>query len=465
MLQLPNELLFRIADFTCKADLPSLRATCKHLEQLTRKRFAAAYITAARSPASFAGLDQLDRIVSRSHSSAVIQGWMAVGDVPVHLGFEGFETPLREIFQKMTQHACGLDIGIVLPTGSEQSHYCGDDLGKHNRTMNFGIMMLGALPNLSHVRSFSIDARHSSENGSMLVLDLRRVVQGVLSSQAPAKELHVIDCTISNAELRSLTKSVSNPGWHLDFEDILFRTHSDRLFRTHNDYRNLFVHHLQEALLHWSQGLHSCRLTNLRSYENGSKLIKDFEATGIDNIREIRELQPRLIIKFLIAQVNFPHAREIGPTTIAKWMKVMETASPPITEAGQSAYIAEHGENEDDPILEFAYRRGRGRPVREVKRRRNKKRNAARKKRAQKGARGEDEVEDEVEGEAGDDESELTGFSNNHGHINGYEEGGPLPTRDDCISLLDDAEQTVLEPSATTSPSLTSRMDKEETGE
>ncbi|THZ03716.1 hypothetical protein D6C95_03619 [Aureobasidium pullulans] len=172
MLQLPNELLFRIADFTCKADLPSLRATCKHLEQLTRKRFAAAYITADRSPASFTGLDQLDHIVSHPYSSAVIQGWMAVGDVPVHSGFEGFETPL-----------------------------------------------------------------------------------------------------------------LSNPGWHLDFEDILFRTHSDRLFRTHND-RNLFVHHLQKALLHWSQGLHSCRLTNLRSYENGSKLIKDFEATGIDNIRE-----------------------------------------------------------------------------------------------------------------------------------------------------------------------------------
>ncbi|TIA57503.1 hypothetical protein D6C77_06123 [Aureobasidium pullulans] len=197
---------------------------------------------------------------------------------------------------------------------------------------------------------------------------------------------------------------------------------------------------------------------------------------------EIRELQPRLIIKFLIAQVNFPHAREIGATTIAKWMKATDTghsdnklnklsgpilrhlcaaASPPIIEAEQSAYIAEHGENEDDPVLEFAYRRGRGRPVREMKRRRNKKRNAARKKRVKKEARG----KDEVEGEAGDDEAELTGFSNNHGHINGYEEGGPLPTRDDCISLLDDAEQTVLEPSATTSPSLTSRMDKEETGE
>ncbi|THZ73669.1 hypothetical protein D6C84_09625 [Aureobasidium pullulans] len=197
---------------------------------------------------------------------------------------------------------------------------------------------------------------------------------------------------------------------------------------------------------------------------------------------EIRELQPRLIIKFLIAQVNFPHAREIGPTTIAKWMKAMDTghsdnklnkingpilrylcaaASPPITEAEQSAYIAEHGENQDEPVLEFAYRRGRGRPVREMKRRRNKKRNAARKKRVKKEARG----EDEVKSEAGDDESELTGFSNNHGHEDGYEEGGPLPTRDDCISLLDDAEQTVLEPSATTSPSLTSRMDKEETGE
>ncbi|THZ00956.1 hypothetical protein D6C92_01495 [Aureobasidium pullulans] len=328
MLQLPNELLFRIADFTRKADLPSLRATCKHLEQLTRKRFAAAYITAARSPASFAGLDQLDHIVSHSYSSAVIQGWMAVGDVPVHSGFEGFETPLREIFQKMTQHARGLDIGIVLPTGSEQSHYCGEDLGKHNRTMDFGIMMLGALPNLSHVRSFSIDARRAtSTSGSLLVLDLRRIIQGVLSSQAQAKscttwsemsvtkektcltfkgvhrsgillkmvetwedlitakELHIVDCTISSAELRSLTESVSNPGWHLDFEDILFRNHSDRLFPTHND-RNLFVHHLQKALLHWSQGLHSCRLTNLRSYENGSKLIKDFEATGIDNIRE-----------------------------------------------------------------------------------------------------------------------------------------------------------------------------------
>ncbi|THZ65957.1 hypothetical protein D6C85_08277 [Aureobasidium pullulans] len=201
---------------------------------------------------------------------------------------------------------------------------------------------------------------------------------------------------------------------------------------------------------------------------------------------ETRELQPRLIIKFLIAQVNFPHAREIGPTTITKWMNAMDTghsdnklnklsgpilrylcaaASPPITEAEQSAYIAEHGENQDDPVLDFAYRRGRGRPVREMKRRRNKKRNAARKKRVKKEARGEDDGEDEVEGEAGDDESELTGFSNNHGHINGYEESGPLPTRDDCISLLDDAEQMVLEPSATTSPSLTSRMDKEETGE
>ncbi|THY30564.1 hypothetical protein D6D01_03176 [Aureobasidium pullulans] len=255
MLQLPNELLFRIADFTCKADLPSLRATCKHLEQLTRKHFVAAYITAARPPASFAGLDQLDQIVSHSYSSAVIQGWMAVGDVPVHSGFEGFETPLREIFQKMTQHACGLDIGIVLPTGSEQSHYCGEDLGKHNRTMDFGIMMLGALPNLSHVRSFSIDARQSSESGSMLVLDLRRVVQGVLSSQAP----------------------VSSPGWHLDFEDVLFPIHNDR---------KSFVRYLQHALLHSSQGLHSCRFTNLRSYEDGSKLIEDFEATGIDNIRE-----------------------------------------------------------------------------------------------------------------------------------------------------------------------------------
>ncbi|THV64158.1 hypothetical protein D6D23_03732 [Aureobasidium pullulans] len=201
---------------------------------------------------------------------------------------------------------------------------------------------------------------------------------------------------------------------------------------------------------------------------------------------EIRELQPRLIIKFLIAQVNFLHAREIGPTTIAKWMKAMDTghsdnklnklsgpilrylcaaASPPITEAEQSAYIAEHGENQDDPVLDFAYRRGRGRPVEEMKRRRNKKWNTARKKRVKKEARGEDGLEDEVEGEAGDDESEFAGFSNNHGHINGYEEGGPLPTRDDCISLLDDAEQTVLEPSATTSPSLTSRMDKEETGE
>ncbi|TIA44776.1 hypothetical protein D6C79_06097 [Aureobasidium pullulans] len=178
---------------------------------------------------------------------------------------------------------------------------------------------------------------------------------------------------------------------------------------------------------------------------------------------EIRELQPRLIIKFLIAQVNFPHAREIGPTTIAKWMKAMDTghsdnklnklsgpilrhlcaaASPPITEAEQSAYIAEHGENQDDPVLDFAYRRGRGRPVREMKRRRNKKRNAARKKRVRKEARG----EDEVEGEAGDDESELTGFSNNHGHIDGYEEGGSLPITDNRISLLDSPEQTVVVP-------------------
>ncbi|TIA79988.1 hypothetical protein D6C76_03381 [Aureobasidium pullulans] len=199
---------------------------------------------------------------------------------------------------------------------------------------------------------------------------------------------------------------------------------------------------------------------------------------------EIRELQPRLIIKFLIAQVNFPHAREIGATTIAKWMKAMDTghsdnklnklsgpilrylcvaASPLITEAEQSAYTAEHGENQDDPVLDFAYRRGRGRPVREMKRRRNKKRNAARKKRAQKEARGEDRSED-VNGNE-DGESEFASLPDNHGHINGYEEGGPLPTRDDCISLLDDAEQTVLEPSATTSPSLTSRMDKEETGE
>ncbi|KEQ85096.1 hypothetical protein M438DRAFT_392260 [Aureobasidium pullulans EXF-150] len=199
---------------------------------------------------------------------------------------------------------------------------------------------------------------------------------------------------------------------------------------------------------------------------------------------EIRELQPRLIIKFLIAQVNFPHARGIGVTTIAKWMKVMDTrhsdnklnklsgpilrylcaaASPPITETEQSAYIAEHGENQDDPVLDFAYRRGRGRPVREMKRRRNKKRNAARKKRVKKETRGEDGSEDVNDN--GDGESGFAGLPDNHGHVDGHEEGEPLLTGDDCISLLDDAELTVLEPSATTSPSLTSRMDKEETGE
>ncbi|THY88454.1 hypothetical protein D6C93_07229 [Aureobasidium pullulans] len=177
---------------------------------------------------------------------------------------------------------------------------------------------------------------------------------------------------------------------------------------------------------------------------------------------EIRELQPRLIIKFLIAQVNFPHAREIGPTTIAKWMNAMDTghsdnklnklsgpilrylcaaASPPVTEAEQSAYIAEHGENQDDPVLDFDYRRGRGRPVREMKRRRNKKRNAARKKRVKKEARGEDgseNVNDNYDGESG-----FAGLPDNRGHIDGYEEGVPLPIRDKRNSLLDITEQTV----------------------
>ncbi|THX58761.1 hypothetical protein D6D08_09012 [Aureobasidium pullulans] len=177
---------------------------------------------------------------------------------------------------------------------------------------------------------------------------------------------------------------------------------------------------------------------------------------------EIRELQPRLIVKFLVAQVNFPHAREIGATTIAKWMKVMETghsdnklnklsgpilrhlcaaASPPITEAEQSAYIAEHGVNQDDPVLDFDYRRGRGRPVREMKRRRNKKRNAARKKRVKKEARGEDgseNVNDNYDGESG-----FAGLPDNRGHIDGDEEGVPLPIRDKRNSLLDITEQTV----------------------
>ncbi|THY00947.1 hypothetical protein D6D03_06174 [Aureobasidium pullulans] len=186
---------------------------------------------------------------------------------------------------------------------------------------------------------------------------------------------------------------------------------------------------------------------------------------------EIRELQPRLIIKFLIAQVNFLHAREIGPTTIAKWMKAMDTghsdnklnklsgpilrylcaaASPPITEAEQSAYIAEHGENQDDPVLDFAYRRGRGRPVREMKRRRNKKRNAARKKRVKKEACGEDEIEDEVEdvNDNSDGESGFAGLLDNHGHVDGYEDGGSLPIRDKRTSLLDISEQTVVTPAA-----------------
>ncbi|KAG2165163.1 hypothetical protein VTO58DRAFT_108173 [Aureobasidium pullulans] len=119
-------------------------------------------------------------------------------------------------------------------------------------------------------------------------------------------------------------------------------------------------------------------------------------------------------------------------------------ASPPLTETEQSAYIAEHGENEDEPVLDFAYRRGRGRPVEEMNRRRNKKRNAARKKRVKKEARG----EDEVKGEAGDDESELTGFSNNHGHEDGHEDGGSLLIRDKRTSLLDSPEQTVVTPAA-----------------
>ncbi|THX52199.1 hypothetical protein D6D06_06883 [Aureobasidium pullulans] len=116
-------------------------------------------------------------------------------------------------------------------------------------------------------------------------------------------------------------------------------------------------------------------------------------------------------------------------------------ASPPLTETEQSAYIAEHGENEDEPVLDFAYRRGRGRPVEEMNRRRNKKRNAARKKRVKKEARG----EDEVEGEAGDEDGEsgFAGLPDNHGHVDGYEEGGPLPIRNKRTSLLDISEQTV----------------------
>lgn len=93
-------------------------------------------------------------------------------------------------------------------------------------------------------------------------------------------------------------------------------------------------------------------------------------------------------------------------------------------------------------MLDFAYRRGRGRPVREMKRRRNKKRNAARKKRVRKEARGEDEVEDDGDNEDG--ESEFASLPDNHGH----EDGGTLSTRDNRISLLDSPEQTLVVPAA-----------------
>ncbi|KAG9577340.1 hypothetical protein KCU77_g13019, partial [Aureobasidium melanogenum] len=159
MLQLPNELLSRIADFSQDEDLPSMRLSCKLLEQNTRKCFAAAFITEITFPASLFGIRRLKEILANSKFGPCVERCMALVDRGPLFDQDRCEALLTEIFFKLSRNGHSFDFGIVYrPHPDDQDFASCEQLLRRSR--DFARMMVDAYPSKSPVQRFIVDHRN-----------------------------------------------------------------------------------------------------------------------------------------------------------------------------------------------------------------------------------------------------------------------------------------------------------------
>lgn len=115
MLRLPNELLSRIADFAWDEDLPSMRLTCKHLEQMTRKHFIDASIKETKFSASVAGIQRLEKIVTNARFGPCVRRCLARLDQRALFGHAFHEGLLAmgRVFSGISHYKHDLEFGII----------------------------------------------------------------------------------------------------------------------------------------------------------------------------------------------------------------------------------------------------------------------------------------------------------------------------------------------------------------
>ncbi|KAG9518570.1 hypothetical protein KCV07_g5444, partial [Aureobasidium melanogenum] len=333
MLRLPNELLSRIADFSQDDNLPSMRLSCKLLEQNTRKHFAAAFITEITFPASLFGIRRLKEILANPKFGPCVQRCMALVDRGPLFDKDKCEALLTEIFFQLSRNGHGFKFGIVYrPHPDDQDFRSCQPLIE--RSQDFARLMVDAYPSKSPVQCFIVDLRNlflkhhltrvclrdlayklsSSINGfaftdnrdvevrmrdrdenfrgsSMFRLSFSQKgtcikFDGVqrtnclhldMMNTIRIKEVHIINCNISTLALRKLFCSIGSPSWRLEIRNCQFTyrhgwtADSSRRFK--------------DVLLVRATRLSSCLLSNLTNSTSGPIFEGDFEATGSTQIR------------------------------------------------------------------------------------------------------------------------------------------------------------------------------------
>ncbi|KAH0161351.1 hypothetical protein KCU67_g6373, partial [Aureobasidium melanogenum] len=114
-LNLPNEILQRIAQLTDDEDLPALRATSRVFRDETETRFADAFFTDVYYPATPEGLERLTKIAEHPLFSQKVRNCIATGTR--QRGFDDSDKALGDISAVMH----GRNFGILLV--DSQSHY------------------------------------------------------------------------------------------------------------------------------------------------------------------------------------------------------------------------------------------------------------------------------------------------------------------------------------------------------
>ncbi|KAG9650326.1 hypothetical protein KCU64_g9114, partial [Aureobasidium melanogenum] len=335
MLRLPNELLSRIADFSQDEDLPSMRLSCKLLEQNTRKHFATAFITEITFPASLFGIRRLKEILANPKFGPCVERCMALVDRGPLFNQDKCEALLTEIFFRLSSNGHGFEFGIVYrPHPDDQDFKSCQQLIR--RSQCFARLMVDAYPSKSPVQCFIFDLRNLSLKHHLTKVYLRDLTfklsppihgfvftdnrdvevrmrdrdenlrgssmfrlsfsqdrtcikfDGVQRTNclhldmmytSHIKEVHIVNCNISTLALPNFFRSVESPSWRLEIKNCQFTYRYGWTAENSRRFRKVLCASASASRLS------SCLFSNLTNSTSGPIFEGDFEATGSTQIR------------------------------------------------------------------------------------------------------------------------------------------------------------------------------------